>query len=153
MTFVGTISLTSAHSPLHIVMGSKPRWGKCYPGFLLPLAWYLNIAYGAPSDNPAASPSTVVCSQFANRTIVVVSSVRCFYETSSLHDVRPSKDIQANTWIYESLLWSRDEAVRSKQSPDPTLADPVYAVAVARTRASASFDRGLTLHSNFSGLL
>jgi hypothetical protein len=30
---------------------------------------------------------------------------------------------------------------------------PSHAVAVARTSASASFDRGLTEHSNFSGLL
>jgi hypothetical protein len=28
-----------------------------------------------------------------------------------------------------------------------------HAVAVARTSASASFDRGLTEHSNFSGVL
>jgi hypothetical protein len=49
------------------------------------------------------------------------------------------------------------EAVRSIEAAKPRpyyyFGGPVYAVEVERTSASASFDLGLTEHSNFSGLL
>lgn len=54
-------------------------------------------------------------------------------------------------WIHE--LWKQSMLGEMKQRPGLYSCETSYAVAVARTSASASFERGLTLHSNFSGLL
>ena len=57
------------------------------------------------------------------------------------------------TKVNLELLVMNSDRVEAQWSFDVDPQEIDHAVAVARTSASASFDRGLTEHSNFSGVL